>query len=346
MALPANLRMLFASVMRQLPFVKNALLVSPELPDPDSIFSILAFREFLRRYRNISHENISCELYSPDMLTSNPLYKAAQPLCDPFAVFTQKCPDIIPDLCVLFDYGDFARVHIDTRHVQNTFFLGFDHHPHVPGFPLNGLEIIDEYAPSTTALLWKFFRYAKFRPDPDVATILLAGLTADTGKFSNSLANTESFEVAGQMSRHGARYLEILGLMQPRITHETFIARAIAAQRLWFDKDDPTGFAFLWFSQKDLKEWRVEEKEILPIMSSIQHIEGVRIAVMYHQRESGIWHCSIRTSFHHNIAAIDIAKQLGGGGHADAAAFDSIQSPNTVHAQIRDILTNEHIGAW
>ena len=178
-----------------------------------------------------------------------------------------------------------------------------------------------------------------------MATILLAGLAADTGKFSNSLANVESFEVAGQLMRRGARYSEILDLMQSRVTHATFIARAVAARRLWFDQDDPIGFAFLWFSQKDLREWHVEEKEILPMMSLIQNIEGVRIAAIYHELESGAWHCSIRTRMHSKVAAVYIAKQLGGGGHTDAAAFDSLQSPNTVYAQIQSILTNEHVSA-
>lgn len=344
MAPSIQLRALFANAMSKLTFVKNVLLVSPEMPDPDSIFSILAFREFLRRQRTICGEKISCTLYCPDALPHNALYEIAQPLCGSLEIFMHAHPDPIPDLCVLFDYGDFARAHIDTtRTKDDTFFLGFDHHPRVPGFPANGLEIIDEKAPSTTALLWKFFRYAKFCPNPDVATILLAGLAADTGKFSNSLANTESFEITGQMMRRGARYAEILDLMQPHITHAAFIARGMAANRLWFDKDDPAGFAFLWFSQKDLREWHVDEKDILPLMGQIQNIEGMRVAAIYHELESGIWHCSIRTNPDCTIMAVDIATPLGGGGHAHAAAFDSREWPSTACAQIRHILDNGHI---
>lgn len=344
MAPSTELRALFAGAMSKLSFVKSALLVSPEIPDPDSIFSMLAFREFLHRQRTVWGEKISCELYCPDAIPHNALYQTAQPLCDAPEMFTQAQPNTIPDLCVLFDYGDFARTHIDiTRAKENTFFLGFDHHPQTPGFPSNGLEIIDAHASSTTTLLWKFFRYAKFRPNPDVATILLAGLAADTGKFSNSLANTESFEIAGQLMRAGARYAEILDLMQPRITHATFIARGIAANRLWFYEDDPASFAFLWFSQKNLQEWHVEEKDILPLMGQIQHIQGVQVAVIYHELASGVWHCSIRTNPDCKIMAIDIAKQLGGGGHAHAAAFDSKEWPSTISVQIRRILENEHM---
>lgn len=344
MALSPELRALFAGAMSKLAFVKNALLVSPEMPDPDSIFSILAFREFLHRQRTVWGEKISCELYCPDALPHNALYEVAQPLCGTFEIFMRTYPDTIPDLCVIFDYGDFARAHIDiARAKDNTFFLGFDHHPRVPGFPANGLEVIDEEAPSTTALLWKFFRYAKFRPNPDMATVLLAGLVADTGKFSNSLANTESFEIAGQMMRRGARYAEILDLMQPRMTHAAFIARAIAGNRLWFYEDDLAGFAFLWFSQKDLEEWHVGEKDILPLMGQMQHIQGVRVAAIYHELESGVWHCNIRTNPDSKIMAVDIAKQLGGGGHAHAAAFDSKEWPSTASTQIRHILENGHI---
>ena len=344
MRLSTELRALFASAMRKLSFVKNALLVSPEMPDPDSILSMLAFREFLYRHRTIYGEKISCELYCPHALPPNALYQTAQPLCGTFEIFTQQCPDRISDLCVLFDYGAFARTHIDiARAKDDTFFLGFDHHARVPGFPANGLEVIDEEAPSTTALLWKFFRYVKFRPNPDVATILLAGLAADTGKFTNSLASAESFEIAGQLMRQGARYAEIIDLMQPHMTHAAFIARAIAANRLWFNEDDPAGLAFLWFSQKDLKTWHAEEKDILPLMGQIQNIKGVRMAAIYHECEPPLWHCSVRTNPGCNIMAVDIAKQLGGGGHAHAAAFDSKEWPSTVWAQIRHTLENGHI---
>lgn len=343
MALSTQLCALFAGAMRKLPFVKSALLVSPEIPDPDSIFSVLAFREFLRRQRTVYDEKISCTLYCPDAIPHNALYEIAQPLCGSFEMFAQEYPNTIPDLCVLFDYGDFARVHIESTHAEKTFFLGFDHHPRVPGFPANGFEIIDEKMSSTTALLWKFFRYAKFRPNPNVATILLAGLAADTGKFTNSLANTESFDIAEQLMRRGARYAEILDLMQPHMTHAAFIARARAADRLWFDEDDPAGFAFLWFSQKDLREWRVEEKDILPLMGQIQNIEGVRVAAIYHELASGVWHCSIRTNPGCTIMAVDIATQLGGGGHAHAAAFNSKEWSSTVSTQIRHILKNGYI---
>lgn len=317
---------------------KTILLVSPEKPDPDSVSSMFAFREYLRWKADCLGKKFQYQLYAPDALAENTLYEFIQPLGDPAQLIKSHLPQSPIDLCILFDYGDAARTHTDSLATQKTYFIGFDHHPKTKGFPSPGIEIIDEHAPSTTALLYRFFKHEEFPINADVATCLFTGLAADTGKFGNSLTNAEAFETAGALIRCGARHQEIISAMQPHTTLARFRAQLHILPLVHIDEKNE--FTFLWFSGENLEQWGATEKDMLALRDTLKNIDEIKIAIAYYKlpEGNGNWYGTIRTKKGARITAEEIAKHFGGGGHEHAAGFTSHADPEEILKKIQKII--------
>lgn len=315
---------------------KTVLLASPEDPDPDSIGCMLAFRNFLRWQGKERGESYKGALFAPEVLRPNKLYEVMRPLGDPNSELKTHLPSTTPSLCVVFDYGSFRRVRLEALESKGTFFIGFDHHKGESAFPTHGFEIRDESAPSTTALLFRFFQYHNFSVDPDTATCLLTGLMTDTGRLQNSLAteNPDAYTIAGDLMRLGGRMDEILAAMRSPLPL-TKVRAQQSAQNERLIIDETTGLAFLFFSQQDLEGWNASAGDILPLLGRLQHIEEIRVAVAYFELENGEWQASLRTNPTRKVSVREIAREFGGDGHEYVAGFRSKDSPSVVLEKIK-----------
>lgn len=323
-----------------IPSTKTILLVSPEKPDPDSVASMLAFREYLRWVADLRGKKFQCRLFAPEKPAENSLYEFMKPLGDPHALIATKLPVSRIDVCVAFDYGDIRRTHTLALAEQimdhRTFFIGIDHHPATAEFPTHGLEIIEEYAPSTTALLYHFFKREKFPIGADVATCLMAGLAADTKLFSNFLTDAKAHEIAAELIRLGARHHEIAAAMQPQMTLGRFRAHRSLMPLVHIDEQN--GFGFFSFSQNDCARHNAAEKDFLSFRKIIESIKEITTAIVYYELPEGGWYGSIRTKPNATIFAEAIAAKLGGGGHKHEAAFTSTKTPEEIKQEIKTFL--------
>lgn len=318
------------------PSTETILLVSPEKPDPDSVACQIAFRKSLRQKAGMRGREIRCLLFAPEPLAENSLYELMKPCGDPYTLITTALPDSQIDVCVVFDYGDIRRTHTLPLAEHGTFFIGIDHHPSRGGFPSHGIEIIDKQSPSTTSLLFRFFLHSNFPVNADIATCLLAGLAADTGKFGNSLANIEAFETTGALMRLGARYQEIASAMLRPTTLARLRAQCNAFP--FAEIDETAECAFLGFSRKNLAEWNATEKDMLSLRDALKNTPEIKIAVAYYELPNGEWCGTIRTKQGASITAEEIAKHFDGGGHEHAAGFTSRKTPEKIKTIIAELI--------
>ena len=320
---------------------ETIVLVSPEDPDVDSCTSIIAFREYLYWQTKQWNIKVSIHLYAPNLPRPNRLFEPVLALCDPLKEISTKLPRDA-DLYIIFDYGSFARTRIKNGLKKSAYFVGFDHHPQTPGFPENGCEIIDPDAPSTTAFLLRFFERIGFPLTPDLATCLLCGLMADTGRLSNPLmcerktSALKAYEAAAKLLRRGADFPAVLAASQPRMSLARFRAQKHGRKNILLDES--TGLAFLAFSRDELLSWSASEQDIMSLFPSLHAIAEMRVAAVYHQKENGGWHCSLHPAGSGNLDLESIAQQFGGGGHRFASAFDSRKSPKVVFEELKGVL--------
>ena len=311
------------------------LLASPEEPDADSCTSMFSFREFLS-WLGLKKP---CYLFAPNVPRKNTLFERIKPLGDPYTEINTELPANPPGLVIAFDYGQFWRTHLKFPS-DKTFYIGFDHHPPKAddaSFPSNGLKICNPSAPSTTALLYRFFKYAGFPIVPTVADCLLVGLMADTGKLSNSLTSPDALETAASLTRQGADYHGVVESMQTEISRRAFDAQMQAREKILFDEASSLGF--MAFSLADLESWgNVSLNDILPLFGLIQNIRELRIAAAYFEREDKTWYCSLRSTPKKGVNVRKIALSFGGGGHDYAAAFVSIEPPEEIFKKLAQFL--------
>lgn len=333
----AKLAPLFDEAFAQIMISTNVLLVSPEDPDADSCTSMLAFEEFLRWLGTKEQKRFRCRLYAPENPRPSPLLKAVGVTIEE-KIKTELPRRTTPDICILFDYGDFRRTRLNSLKDSHTFFLGFDHHPksETSRFPeKNGLEIIDE-TPSNTALLFRFFQHVNYPIPPDVATYLLIGLIADTGKLSNSSAtsNPDAFILTGELMKLGGRLDTIYEAMQNPLPLSKFRAQQTAlAERLTIDEN--LGLAFLHFTNADLQRWKATPEYIMPLLGQLRHIEEVKAVAIYSELQNNEWQASLRANPKRGISVREIALEFGGGGHEYAAGFRSSEPPEKILEKIK-----------
>lgn len=329
-----------AEIMIRLALVDNetVLLVSPEQADPDSISCLFAFYEYLQKKADKLDSKSRIFMYTPGQIAENTLYEFLDPLGDPHELVETNIPNEPVGLCILFDYGDATRTKTESLATPETFFIGFDHHSQMSGFPELGMEIIDVDAPSTTALLYRFFKHEKFPIDTEIATCLMVGLAADTGGFGNTLANAEAFASAAELIRLGARHHEITQAMRFHMTLGRFRAQHAAFPSV--EINETAGYAFLPFSQKNLADWNATEKDMLAFRDLLKNTEEITIAVAYFELPElkGAWRGSIRTKINAPIYADTIAQHFKGNGHKHAAGFTSHETPNMVTQKIKRLI--------
>ncbi len=193
-----------------------------------------------------------------------------------------------------------AAANID-HHIDNTRY-GVIHH-------------IDAHAAATAEIVANFCQKNSLPMDPRAATLLLLGITTDTGGFR--------FNNTTEATHHTAAWLMEQGADQQRVMQEVFFSEPVALlklqaeilQNLRFACNDQMTYFFL--TQELLDKYHVDWQETEDLIDSVRVIKGPKIVCRMQKVEGGV-RFSLRSS-HPDVPVNEIAKALGGGGHVTAA---------------------------
>lgn len=154
--------------------------------------------------------------------------------------------------------------------------------------------------------------------DPDVATLLLTGLTTDTGSFQNANTTPKSLTVAAQLVASGAR--------QQEIVRNIFKTKPMSTLKLWGRalmnlKEVPqASFIYSMLTKNDFTVSGANDKESSGVIDEfIKTATGADFVLLLVERNGGV-HGSLR-SVEKGIDVSNIARIFGGGGHDMASAF-------------------------
>ena len=165
---------------------------------------------------------------------------------------------------------------------------------------------------------------------PLMANCLYTGVVTDTGCFKFMNTTKETFLVAAELIDLGAEHNKLNTLLfESKSTNRLEIER-IALQSLEYYFDNKC--AMIAVTKEDINEAGVELADLEGITAIPKMIEGVQFGITIRQLQSGVYKVSIRTGAKHNASLI--AKQLGGGGHAQAAGCEIMGSLQFVKTAI------------
>lgn len=226
------------------------------------------------------------------------------------------------DLLIITDSSDMART-LDPDLVLKLKEKGarivlIDHHTKGDLVEYADVSFISEKISSSSEITYQLLVEMGLDIDKNIATCLLAGIIGDTTSFQNQNTTEDSFAVASDLMKKGARL--------PNIINNTFGGHEVDVLKLWglamerLKTDEKYGIVSTYLTYEDISNYGLSADATSGIVNFINSIKGARAIVLITEEEKGIIKVSLRTRDKDaNVA--NIAKQLGGGGHVKAAAF-------------------------
>ncbi|MBP6930276.1 DHH family phosphoesterase [Patescibacteria group bacterium] len=233
------------------------------------------------------------------------------------------------DLIIVLDSPDLDRLSTIYDSNPDLFYevpvINIDHHPSNEYF--GKVNWIDVTAASTSEILVSLIEAlsaphkgepAQTLMDPDIATLLLTGLTTDTNSFQNANTTPKSLTVAAQLVASGARQQEII--------RNIYKTKPLTTLKLWgralsnLREVSEARFVFATLTSADFSDLGAEEQEASGVIDELmKSTGGVDFAMLISERNGGV-HGSLR-SVDKGVDVSTIARIFGGGGHDTAAAF-------------------------
>ena len=347
----------------------NNILILPSSPvDGDSLGSALALYDILKAqdksatvvltsdipdiYKflpNISHIHSSAEMYSDFMITlhlkdqelenirheivDDHVNIIVTPSAGRFSQEQVSFPEpkkhydliITVDCADLTQLGEFYKQHFQIFSEVPS--INIDHH--ISNKSYASLNLVDANYCSTTHILYDMLLEMSAEINPDVATLLLAGIITDTGSFQNTNTSPEAFDVAAELIELGGRQQEII--------QHIYKTKQLNSLKLWgkilskIQVDTEYNLMWTTLTQNDLKETDTTNQDKGEIMDELlSNAEDANIVLLLEERNGAVLHGSIRVN-NDEINAVTIAENFGGGGHKRAAGFNIIDASVETH---------------
>lgn len=298
-----------ASLLRQ---KNNILLAAHEHPDGDAIGSMLAMFSILSEFPGKNIRVFSCDTV-PNYLEFLP---NSQVITHDIAQYFLQ--DKKMDVLIGFDYGDFKRLGVSRKYIEDALMITFDHHPYLK--QEGDILIIDDSASSTCEILYDFFVCERFKITPHTATALLTGIFTDSGGFAHVNTSVRTLRAAGDLLRHGAS----LG----KIYKETFCNKQPSSLKAWgyalgaAKHDAESGMTYAVISHDKFEELGKCLDDFEGVANTINLSPETKFSLLLIECEPKVIKGSLRSESFKGVDVSQIARVLGGGGHKYAAGFE------------------------
>ncbi|MGQ9723354.1 MAG: DHH family phosphoesterase [Candidatus Jordarchaeum sp.] len=289
---------------------KKILILCHQNADPDALCSAYAIKNLIA---NLFPE-IECLIGADD------LNKISSIILEDLKISLAEIVNLeIFDAFIAVDTNNVEQ--LGCYHMVPTFLkpiIFIDHHtPHIYTTQITQYVITDETSSSTAEIVYKLFKEADIKPDPETAMALLLGITYDSKHFL--LATGSTFKAATDLIDAGADYPSVIEKLRTHMPRSERIARLKAMNRMQIH---------------DFKNWLVTVSNVSAYEASACRAlmeAGADIAIVGAKRKNEIRISARATQNIHKKTGINLGKlmeELGtivkgvGGGHSTAAGFN------------------------
>jgi len=221
------------------------------------------------------------------------------------------------DLVIIFDVGDFVRTRtiVDVIKSHGLKTLNIDHHPHPDEHPFTH-NVVDLSAAATGCMVYDYLQIA--RTDPIVKKSFEGIYTAvmtDTGCFRYSNTDKKCYEIAIECVESGVETHTIYQSVYENSTKARMRLMGEFLTNLHYELDG--NLAWFIITQEMMDIAQASKADVEGFTDMVRTIRGVEVALMI--VEQNVESCRINFRSKGKYIVNDIAKSLGGGGHALAA---------------------------
>ncbi|MBN2645323.1 MAG: DHH family phosphoesterase [Desulfuromonadaceae bacterium] len=223
------------------------------------------------------------------------------------------------DVGVILDAGEIRRARVDARE-RCDLLVNIDHHPCSEDF--GDLYLVDDEASATGAMIYRVLKAAGHPISQPVAECIYTAILSDTGSFRYSSANPEAFAIAGEMVACGVDPWEIAGGLYESQEAERLQLLALTLATL---KVSECGrIAAVTTTTQMFDQIGVGAEYADSFVNYPRSIHGVEVALFFRQLAPERFKLGMRSKGRVDVGAL--ARELGGGGHHNAAGVELVGS--------------------
>ena len=221
------------------------------------------------------------------------------------------------DLVIIFDVGDYVRIRTikDVIEKYNITTMNIDHHPHPDEHPFTH-NLVDLSAAATGCMVYDYLLYARDKPinKKSIEGIYTAVMT-DTGCFRYSNTDKKCHEIAIETLNNQIETHSIYQGIYENSTKAKIELMGIFLSTVRYELEGT--FAWSVITQEMISKANANKSDVEGFSDMVRTIRGVEVSLMIFEQSST--RCRINFRSKGKFSVNDIAKSLGGGGHAYAA---------------------------
>lgn len=218
------------------------------------------------------------------------------------------------ETAIAVDCADISRLGSANKifeSAKNT--LSIDHHGTNSMFAMH--NEVHPYCAATGEIIFELVKTMLGFISSQIADCLYTAIMTDTGNFSFSNTNSNTFEVAAALMRFGANPSELNTLVYRNVTLAKTKLLGFALSTFELKHNEKISISVV--TQQDLQRYNAKGDDAEGIIDHIRDIETVEIAILMRECQDGTYKVGLRSKGNNDVAAL--AQNFGGGGHFHAA---------------------------
>lgn len=200
----------------------------------------------------------------------------------------------------------------------------------------DGYEIafIDPAMSSTAEMIYSILEHprSKTRLDRSIAAQIYLGMIYDTGSFQYALTTARTHRIAATLLETGISHADISErvMLESPLNAKVLLGRTLNSMRVI------SGGRIAWtsVSRTLARETNTTDEDVRGIITQMIFIEGVRVALLFYEKDAGKVKLSLRSREGFDVATFARNLDPGGGGHARAAGCTLTGSLEEVSARV------------
>ncbi len=317
------------AVLAELRSASRFVVLSHEHPDGDALGSLTATQEILTTLGKDSLIFIDPQDF--------PLPHEYEFL--PLPGLIDSPPDDVEQRTVVFlDCGNLERTPAIAFQRRGAQILNIDHHHDNTRF--GTVNYVKPSASCTAEIIWELMHGLGVRPTKTIADALYVGLVTDTGRFMYENTGPRAHEMAAELIDAGVDVHEIYRKIYEDLPYGklALLARGLAN----IERYDNGRLTVSALSAGDFDAAGATESHSEGLIDHLRAIQGTAVAALVRERlHNGDGRPAQKVSLRASDGRVDvsrIARVQGGGGHRQAAGFDTAMSHDELVEFLREQL--------
>lgn len=231
------------------------------------------------------------------------------------------------DAIFVLDAGELRRAGTHLRELSPVL-VNIDHHPHSEQF--GSIHFVDEEASATGVLIYRILQAGQIPISSAVAQCIYTAILSDTGSFRYSNANLEAFRVAGEMVELGVDPWQIAAGLYESQPEKRLRLLAPVLETLTISSC--RRFASVSVTTEMMERTGAGPEYTDGFVNYPRSIKGVEVGLFF--RQLGPRSCKIGFRSKGTVDVGTLSRELGGGGHHNAAGAVMEGSMDEVRAAV------------